>query len=184
MRVGRESGQTNTNEIVRLCEEYSITSEYASFIVLENDAEYRRWKIQRRNANRVRRDRAARERLNVELAQLRDRSMQQIGPVQSLDVQTPTQQIASVDSAASNSTTRNSLPRSTPSRTNRRSRGFDIPTPNRADSGPRRGGGGGGAIDPISGSIALGLAGAAAAAARRRRTKRDRKEAIRERADV
>ena len=26
-----------------ICEEYSSVSEYASFIVLENDAEYRRW---------------------------------------------------------------------------------------------------------------------------------------------
>src|SRR5262249_33151947 len=36
------------DEIVRLCEGYSIASEYASFIVLENDAEYARWKIERR----------------------------------------------------------------------------------------------------------------------------------------
>ena len=80
MRAGRLGGQLDTNEIVRLCEEYSITSEYASFIVLENDGEYRRWKIERRNANRIRRDRAAREQLNRELTQLRERSMQQIGP--------------------------------------------------------------------------------------------------------
>ena len=29
--------------IVELCEGFSIPSEYASFLVLENDAEYRRW---------------------------------------------------------------------------------------------------------------------------------------------
>jgi Ca-activated chloride channel family protein len=37
------------DEIVRLGEGYSIVSEYTSFLVLENDAEYRRWKIERRN---------------------------------------------------------------------------------------------------------------------------------------
>ena len=46
-------------EIVRLCEGYSIVSEYASFIVLENDAEYQRWKIERRNAMRIERDERA-----------------------------------------------------------------------------------------------------------------------------
>ena len=47
------------DEIVRLCEDYSIVSEYASFIVLENDAEYQRWKIERKNVARMGRDRAA-----------------------------------------------------------------------------------------------------------------------------
>ena len=51
-------------EIVRLGEEFSIVTEYTSFLVLENDAEFQRWKIERRNAARLARDRqsqAARE---------------------------------------------------------------------------------------------------------------------------
>ena len=43
---------TTADEIVTLCEEFSIVSEYASFIVLENDAEYQRWNIERRNLAR------------------------------------------------------------------------------------------------------------------------------------
>ena len=41
------------DEIVRLGEGYSIVTEYTSFIVLENDAEYQRWKIDRRNLLRL-----------------------------------------------------------------------------------------------------------------------------------
>ena len=36
------------DEIVRLCEAYSIVSPYASMLVLENDDEYKRWKIEQR----------------------------------------------------------------------------------------------------------------------------------------
>ena len=50
-------------EVVKLCEDYSIVSEYASFIVLENDAEYQRWKIERKNLNRIERDRLAQARV-------------------------------------------------------------------------------------------------------------------------
>jgi len=49
-----------------------------------------------------------------------------------------------------------------------RPRGFDIVTP-RSSPGRRSSGGGGGAIDPFSGAIALGLAGAAAARRLRRK---------------
>ena len=41
------------DEIVRLGEGYSIATEYTSFIVLENDAEFQRWKIDRKNALRI-----------------------------------------------------------------------------------------------------------------------------------
>ena len=36
------------DEIVRLGEAYSIASEYTSFLVLPNDAEYQRWKLERK----------------------------------------------------------------------------------------------------------------------------------------
>src|SRR5437867_8947927 len=45
------------DEVVRLGEAYSIVSEYTSFLVLENDAEFQRWKLERRNALRIERDR-------------------------------------------------------------------------------------------------------------------------------
>ncbi len=44
-------------EIVRLGEAFSIVTEHTSFLVLENDGEYQRWKIDRKNALRMDRDR-------------------------------------------------------------------------------------------------------------------------------
>ena len=158
-RVG-ESPQI-VDDVVMLCEEYSIVSQYASFIVLENDAEYQRWKIERRNASRIDRDRAAQARLRTELEQLREQSMAKLLPQQDGALQV---------AAKERSVQRSSLPRTsgplpqTTSQTNRRSRdrqGFDLFS--------SQGGGGGGALDPFSALIALGLGGAGAAAARCRR---------------
>lgn len=67
-------------EIVRLGERYSIVTEYTSFIVLENDAEYQRWKIERNNELRTARDRAAQENLAAKLQALRERAAQNLGP--------------------------------------------------------------------------------------------------------
>ena len=81
MAAGRAEGSNgHADEIVRLCEGYSIASQYASFIVLENDTEYRRWKIARRNATRVQRDRQAQLAVREGLAQLRHDTAQQLGP--------------------------------------------------------------------------------------------------------
>ncbi|HEY1785618.1 MAG TPA: VWA domain-containing protein, partial [Pirellulales bacterium] len=81
MAAGRADGSNgHADEIVRLCEGYSIASQYASFIVLENDAEYQRWKIARRNATRVQRDRQAQLAVREGLAQLRRDTAQKIGP--------------------------------------------------------------------------------------------------------
>src|SRR5690606_38006376 len=68
------------DEIVRLGEGYSIVTEYTSFLVLENDAEFKRWNIQRRNALRIDRDRAARASLREEIEQLRRKSVADLGP--------------------------------------------------------------------------------------------------------
>ena len=62
------------DEIVRLGEGYSIVTEYTSFIVLENDAEYQRWKIDRRNLLRLARDRRQQQTLQAELALVRERA--------------------------------------------------------------------------------------------------------------
>jgi Ca-activated chloride channel family protein len=59
LRQQRDGNDGVIDEIVDLCERYSITSQYASFIVLENDGEYKRWKIERRNVRRIGRDRQA-----------------------------------------------------------------------------------------------------------------------------
>jgi len=152
-------------EIVRLCEGYSIASQYASFIVLENDGEYRRWKIERRNANRIERDRVARVALRQQLERLRQQTTVALGPPVKDEAERTT--VASAD-----------RPQATPPSSSRQpNRRASAPTPPVRDSSPRRGGDfdipmGGGAIDPVSAAIALGLAGASAAAGLRRRKKR------------
>ncbi len=144
------------DEIVGLCENYSIASQYASFIVLENDGEYKRWKIERRNANRVRRDRAARDAIHQQLEQLRGQATAALGPQAGKD----NQQVAaqSRPSPASDQAEQFASRPPQPRRSSPPQRGSDINIP-----------GGGGAIDPFSAAIALGLAGASAAAGWRRR---------------
>lgn len=154
MRLGGNQDSI-VNKIVNLCEGYSIVSEYASFIVLENDAEYKRWAIERRNATRVKRDDIAREALKKELEGLRNESIAGLGPQ---DPNSPKND-PGVDVVSS--TGGSSLPPSTSNTNNI----------NWADQGGNTSlnssSGGGGAIDPITGMIAAGLAGAAAWAARR-----------------
>jgi Ca-activated chloride channel family protein len=67
-------------EVIRLGEDFSIVTEYTSFLVLENDAEYRRWKIERKNRTRMERDRRAQSRREEQLAQIRSRAAADIGP--------------------------------------------------------------------------------------------------------
>ncbi|MEM6330148.1 MAG: VWA domain-containing protein, partial [Planctomycetota bacterium] len=67
-------------QVVSLAEAYSIITEYTSFIVLENDQEYRRWKIDRKNATRLDRDHKSRESLERRLEELREQSLAQLGP--------------------------------------------------------------------------------------------------------
>ena len=165
----RQKGETSqvVGEIVELCEDFSIVSEYASFIVLENDAEYRRWKIERRNLSRIERDRRAQAQVQFALETARDESLAKLGP------RADARQLArSVPQSADNFPQPDSSmplpdastsPVSIPSRPGN---GVDISLPT--------GGGGGGAIDPISAAIGLGLASAAAAAARRRKVTQDR----------
>ena len=67
-------------EIVRLGEGYGIATEYTSFLVLENDQEYRRWKIARHNVLRLKRERAAEKRVLAKFDGIRDRAMDGLGP--------------------------------------------------------------------------------------------------------
>lgn len=68
------------NEIVRLGEAYSIVTEYTSFLVLENDAEYQRWKIDRRNVLRSQRDRDSQQKLIADFEAIRNKAMADLGP--------------------------------------------------------------------------------------------------------
>jgi hypothetical protein len=165
------SASTNKDEIVRLCEGYSITSEYASFIVLENDAEYQRWSIHRRNATRVSRDRNAQLALRRELDRMRDAAVANMGP-EKLEGQRSAEQAGVEPTRFSTSVSNPTVAPSAPT----------IPTPTLPVESPRSRniaipsvtsgeGGGGGAIDPISAAIALGLAGASLAAGRYGRRK-------------
>ena len=162
MRKGGKSVDLE-NQIVDLCEGYSIVSQYASFIVLENDSEYKRWKIERRNAIRIQRDRQARQKLNKELENLRNEKIAKLGPSVPGQTKKPAKQ------------TRDRQGRSTPQTVQRTPpRGRDLnfgkqpvsTGPQSSDSSS--GGDGGGAIDPITGLIAAGLAGAAAARRKRK----------------
>lgn len=70
------------DEVVGLGESFSIVTEYTSFLVLENDGEYKRWKIDRRNASRIARDRRAQAARDKLLGAIRDKAAQGIGPAQ------------------------------------------------------------------------------------------------------
>lgn len=68
------------DQVVALGESYSIVTEYTSFLVLENDAEFQRWKIERRNVARTGRDRQAQQQRQAELETLRQKAVADIGP--------------------------------------------------------------------------------------------------------
>jgi Ca-activated chloride channel homolog len=144
--------------IVQLCEEYSIVSEYASFIVLENDAEYQRWAIERKNSSRLGRDRAALDARREALRVLREKSVANLGP----------------DAMPRTAATKPASPAGVP---NLDAANQPPAAPQFVDSAPRRssqnfnlggGGGGGGAIDPVSGAALLSIAGLGAWTSRRR----------------
>ena len=163
---GRQNGKSAAvaDEVVRLCEDFSIVSELASFIVLENDGEYQRWKIERRNATRIERDRMAQAQRQTALERARERSLTQLGPQpeaapQVMGMPAQNQPAQSTPSAPNVS---NSAPSPSPPPSNN---GIDLNLPGES---------GGGAIDPISAAIGLGLAGAAAARARRARRKSEK----------
>ena len=67
-------------EIVRLGEDFSIVTEYTSFLVLENDAEYQRWKIARKNLDSTGRDRQVHAKLREQLDSIRNKALADLGP--------------------------------------------------------------------------------------------------------
>ncbi len=157
LKEGDASGSRSSvlDEVVRLGEAYSIATEYTSFIVLENDAEYQRWEIQRRNALRLDRDRASQQTLRDELTKMRNQSTDALGPdavaKQIIPLAPANPQSPSPDAAPSNTTP------STPGQ----SRDVDLNTNN--ETRPQTTIGGGGAFDPLTAAIALALAACALA---------------------
>jgi hypothetical protein len=79
-----------------LGEDFSIVTEYTSFLVLENDAEYRRWKITRKNLETTRLDRKAQARLREELDAIRNKALADLGP-QAIESGQPRQLAAASD---------------------------------------------------------------------------------------
>lgn len=145
-----------TDEIVRLGEGYSIVTEYTSFIVLENDAEYKRWQIGRRNLLRVERDREGQQALQKQLEAMRVAAAEKLGPVTSGGPApaSPALDVASAVPGGAPAAPAASAPRF------ERSRGRDLVIPS---------GGGGGAIDPVTGALVLAAGAVAALGSRRGR---------------
>lgn len=163
LEQGDRAGSRNAvrDEIVRLGEGYSIATEYTSFIVLENDSEYRRWKIDRKNALRIQGDRAAREKVKERLAKLRRDSQADLGPAQPPS-KPALETLVSATPVVTNS---RRAPANPPSESRRNSRRFDL------DFSP---GFGGGAIDPITGSVILAIGGVGLLARRRNKKQGER----------
>ena len=148
------------DEIVRLGEGFSIVTEFTSFLVLENDAEYERWKIERRNALRFERDSRKIDRLRAELERLRAKNEQTLASLG--DMNQDEAKAAERKAAAEAQPQATRTPAASPA----------------GSEGPRRrsraqsrdlfpgGGGGGGALDWPSALLALLLVGFALYASR------------------
>jgi len=78
-RAGTRTPQV-IDDVVRLGEGYSIVTEYTSFLVLENDAEFQRWKIARNNVLRNDRDRRVQQMARTEFDSMRRKAMADLGP--------------------------------------------------------------------------------------------------------
>lgn len=140
------SRQDVVPDIVRLGEQYSIVTEYTSFLVLENDGEYQRWKIARSNANRMTRDRDAQEQRARELEKLRRKAEANLGPKQAepslvLASAKPLPQNAPVTAPAPVNSPQRNAPAPAPA-TSSQSRNLSLPS-----SGG--GGGGSGPVGPL-----------------------------------
>ena len=137
-------------EIVRLGEGYSIATQYTSFIVLENDAEYERWRIKRRNSLLVSRDRKARQKLMADLETMRDQSLAALGP-----------------QGAKGPTARNDAKAA---RTPQQSPAWSNPGPSRPPMRGPSSGGGGGPVGPAGLAVVAVLVGARILRRRKDRT--------------
>ncbi|MDB5354277.1 MAG: hypothetical protein JWN24_730 [Phycisphaerales bacterium] len=169
---GPEGSRTSAiDEVVQLGETYSIASEYTSFIVLENDSEYARWKITQRNAFRLARDRDAQQQVAMQLQALREKAAADLGPalpgksagapLAASPVGAPTVNPADAPPAPAPSAPPLDAPQASTPASPQDVSVNPAAHPNSQDVNVGSPGSGGGAIDPISGAIVLALAGIA-----------------------
>lgn len=130
-RLLKNADRTNSRssvlgEVIALGEMYSIVTEYTSFLVLENDAEYQRWKIERRNSERTGRDRAAQQKRDGELETLRQKAVADLGPqpAERAAAARPEAQAAGTPSSVPVNTPPQGVPVARPAQSN--SRGVDL----------------------------------------------------------
>ena len=136
------------DEIVRLGEGYSIVSEYTSFLVLENDQEFKRWQIERRNIARLARDRGRQAVVRAELERLKSKAAEGLGPVAPAGrKEQPARSPGQPGAAAP-----------------QMSQTFPASQPGDVDLEEA---GGGGALSPLAAGLAAALAGLGLAAARK-----------------
>lgn len=121
-----------TDEVVKLGEGYSIVTEYTSFLVLENDGEFQRWKIERRNALRTDRDRKAQELTRTQLEKIRNKAIAGLGPQPEVQLASLKPMVPSSAAAPAPET----RPASTPSGTPHRNQSFDLGVGRGGGSGP------------------------------------------------
>ena len=130
-----DAGPGEIEEIVELGERFSIVTEHTSFLVLENDGEYKRWSIERRNLDRTSRDREARRERIARLEKMRSSSLEGLGPV-SADAPVPGP-LASPQPIAAADRTQPAQPAQ------------PVPSPDRGPPPSFPGGGGSGPVGPL-----------------------------------
>lgn len=156
--VDMDGSKKAVDEIILLGETYSIASEYTSFLVLENNQEYKRWKIEQRNAERMKRDRRAQNQRQKMLETIRNQAMVNLGPVENekkIELASTNQEGQRVINRQTTSSSGNQPSSADPSNGSNRS----INLPNF---------GGGGTLDPGTALFALGLAGSILVTRRRK----------------
>ena len=127
-------------QVVQLGEEFSIVTEYTSFLVLENDADLQRWRIERRNAARLGRDRQSQSARETSLAALRQKAVSALGPQPSTtELKTSPEQAPRSAPQLSNAPLAQPVADSAP---RSQSRNFNV-------GGGQSGGGGSGPVGPL-----------------------------------
>jgi hypothetical protein len=130
-------------EVIGLGEDFSIVTEYTSFLVLENDAEYARWKIARKNLEATSRDRGAQAQRRAQLDAIRNKALADIGPqASSSSAPPPPAQMASARQRPNQPAT--TVPSAAPLHGRNQSSDIQVPS-----SGGGGGGGGSGPIGPL-----------------------------------
>jgi hypothetical protein len=135
------------NDIVRLGEGYSIVTPYTSFLVLENDGEYKRWQIERRNSLRTAQDRNAKANRQEQLELIKKKAVADIGPQDPSQIKDPDKinDPVKLTSKTPATNTQNTMPANLPYRPapeRRQSRDFNF---------------GGGPVGPLFAGVALWL---------------------------